>query len=49
MGLLSGTLSPLLMIGYGISVIGSKLLYFLRRRRDSDVTSMVICGTEGEC
>ena len=44
-----GPLSPLLMTGYGISVIGSKLIYLLRRRRDSYVISMVICGTEGEC
>ena len=44
-----GPLSPLLMIGYGIYVISSKQIHFLRRRRDSYVTSMVICGTEGEC
>ena len=32
-----------------VCVISSKLIYLLRSRRNSYVTSMVICGTEGEC
>ena len=35
--------------GYGEVVIGSDDVIFLRRRYDSHVISMVICGTEGEC
>ena len=29
--------------------LGSDTVIFLRKHNDSHVTSMVICGTEGEC